>query len=53
MARLRNRRLIGWVGALAVIVAVWMAVGACHPQEPPSKRDASGGDPNVPKKEPY
>ncbi len=41
MARHRDRRLIRWSAVLALVVTGLLALGACHPQEPPGKRDAT------------
>jgi hypothetical protein len=39
MDRLRDRRLIRRGGGLALCLGALLALAACHPQEPPVRRD--------------
>jgi hypothetical protein len=41
MAGPRDRRLSRWPWLLVILALVALAVGACHPQEPPGKRDGA------------
>jgi hypothetical protein len=57
MARRGDRRVRRWARGVVLAVAALLVLGACHPQEPPGKRDSSAGrtypQPNLPPREPY
>ena len=52
MARHGAGRVTRWSTALTLLVAALLALGACHPQEPPGKRDATAETPRKPPQSP-